>query len=212
MKHERLHALADGIFAIAMTLLVLELKVPDIKGATNTELLHSLRDLLPSFYSFVLSFFLLFIYWRAFNAVVGTLAKTINFTVVLQSMIFLLLISLVPFSSYFFGRYGSTQVGIGIYVANLVLIGIMMQVMRQYIVSSSQVETTDHWKRRDHRNAAVRVFVPVFSSVVAFVISFWSTKVASTLLLLNIFFNVFNGSFDLIFHVLDKLGIGVDDE
>jgi hypothetical protein len=88
----------------------------------------------------------------------------------------------------------------------------MMQVMRQYIVSSNQVETTDHWKPRDHRNATIRVAVPVLSSIVAFMISFWSTKAASTVLLLNIFFNVFNRSFDPIFHVLDKLGIGVNDD
>jgi uncharacterized membrane protein len=212
MKHERLHALADGIFAIAMTLLVLELKVPEIKNATNAELLHSLKDLLPSFYSFVLSFFLLFIYWRAFNAVVGTLAKTINATVVLVSAVFLLLISVVPFSSYFFGRYGSTQVGIGVYVANLVMIGLMMQLLRSYIVKSDQVEITDNWKQRDHRNAMIRVLVPVTSSLLAFAISFWSTQIAGAVLLLNVFFNVFNRSFDPLFKILDKLGIGVDDE
>ena len=209
MKHERLHALADGIFAIAMTLLVLELKVPDVTNATNTELLHSLKELLPSLYSFVLSFLLLFIYWRGFNAIIGTLAKTINFTVVLICMIYLMLISLVPFSSYFFGRYGYTQVGVGLYAINLILIGLTANILRKYITKSSKVEASDHWTRRDHRNASLRTLVPVSVSVVSIAISFWDTRVASICLLGVVFLSIFNASFDLLYKVLDKFGIGV---
>jgi uncharacterized membrane protein len=209
MKHERLHALADGIFAIAMTLLVLELKVPDVTNATNTELLHSLKELLPSLYSFVLSFFLLFIYWRAFNALIGTLAKTINFTVVLICMVYLMLISLVPFSSYFFGRYGDTQVGVGLYALNLIFIGLVANVARKYIVKSPEVEASEHWTRRDHRNASLRSLVPVSVSVLAIAISFWDTRIAGFCLLGVVFLSIFNSSFDLLYKVLDKLGIGV---
>jgi len=212
MKHERLHALADGIFAIAMTLLVLELRVPEINGATNAELLQALKELLPSLYSFILSFFLLFIYWRGFNAVIGTLAKTLSSTLVLYSAVFLLFISLVPFSSYFFGRYSSTQVGVAMYAANLVLIGVMMHVIRRHIVNSPDVEVADHWTQRDHRNATIRVVVPILSSLIAVAISFKSTKVAGLLLLSNVALNVFNRSFDPIYYMLDKLSIGVNNE
>ena len=212
MKHERLHALSDGIFAIAMTLLVLELRVPDIDQATNAELLVALKHLLPSLYSFALSFFLLFIYWRGFNAVIGTLAKTINFTVVLMSMVYLMLISLVPFSSYFFGKYGSTQVGVAVYAINILLIGLSLHATRKYILRSAEVETSTHWKRRDHRNASVRALVPSGVAISSIIVGFWSTRVAGVMLLGIVFLSIFNSSFDLLFKVLDKLGIGVHDE
>src|SRR6266849_10648166 len=53
----RMEALTDGIFAIAMTLLVLELKVPELaKGVGSRELLHNLGRQIPSFFSFFGSF------------------------------------------------------------------------------------------------------------------------------------------------------------
>ena len=55
----RIEALSDGVFAIAMTLLVLELKIPDLpKDASQAELLSKLRDMLPHFYSYALTFIL----------------------------------------------------------------------------------------------------------------------------------------------------------
>ena len=66
MKHERLHALTDGIFAIAMTLLVLDLKLPELaRDVTAPVLTHELLSLWPVFFSFTLSFALLYGYWRA---------------------------------------------------------------------------------------------------------------------------------------------------
>src|SRR5215467_13596052 len=53
----RMEALTDGIFAIAMTLLVLELKVPDLpKTVTAGELLHKIGEEAPAFFSFLMSF------------------------------------------------------------------------------------------------------------------------------------------------------------
>src|SRR5258708_16571174 len=53
----RMEALTDGIFAIAMTLLVLELRVPDLpKSASATELLHKISEEMPSLFSFIISF------------------------------------------------------------------------------------------------------------------------------------------------------------
>ncbi len=52
-----MEALTDGIFAIAMTLLVLELKVPELaRGVGSRELLHNLGHQMPSFFSFFVSF------------------------------------------------------------------------------------------------------------------------------------------------------------
>ena len=52
----RLEALTDGIFAIAATILVLEIRVPEIKDSSTHQLLDSLKETLPSLVAFVFSF------------------------------------------------------------------------------------------------------------------------------------------------------------
>ncbi|HEV7521471.1 MAG TPA: TMEM175 family protein, partial [Candidatus Angelobacter sp.] len=60
----RMEALTDGIFAIAMTLLVLELKIPDLpKHASATELLHKIGEEGPSLFSFMISFLYCGLLW-----------------------------------------------------------------------------------------------------------------------------------------------------
>ena len=61
---QRLDAFSDGVFAIVITLLVLELRVPEVHGEhLSQELWHGLTELLPKFISFVVSFIYVSIYW-----------------------------------------------------------------------------------------------------------------------------------------------------
>ena len=60
---DRLKAIADGVFAVAMTLLVLELVVPEIKEISNKELARILFSMWPKFLAYVLSFPIAGIYW-----------------------------------------------------------------------------------------------------------------------------------------------------
>jgi uncharacterized membrane protein len=211
MKHERLHALTDGIFAIGMTLLVLELRVPDLgKSATDAQLARALKDLLPSFYAFVLSFLLLFIFWRGYNAIVSGLAKNIDFTVVLRVIFFLLLISLIPFSTYFFGRYYYSQIGVSVYAINILLVSLSLHHLRKYILRADNIETHG-WSRRDHRNASIRSLTPASIALLSIPLSHYRPNIASALLLSIVLVNLFNRSFDPIFNFLDRLGIGVEE-
>jgi uncharacterized membrane protein len=211
MKHERLHALVDGIFAIGMTLLVLELRVPDLgKSATDTQLLSALKDLLPSLYAFVLSFLLLFNFWRGYNALVSGLAKNIDFTIVLRVIFFLLLISLIPFSTYFFGRYNYSQVGVMLYAINILLVSLSLHHLRKYIIRAKHIETHG-WTRRDHRNATIRSLTPATIALISIPLSHFYPNIASGLLLGIVLVNIFNKSFDPIFFLLDRMGIGLDE-
>jgi uncharacterized membrane protein len=66
MKQQRLDGLADGIFAIVMTLLAYELKAPVVAGVLSDRTLwDALLLQIPVLVSFILSFTLLFTYWRA---------------------------------------------------------------------------------------------------------------------------------------------------
>lgn len=122
MKTKRLEALVDGIFAIAMTLLVLSLVVPQITGPlSETAVENALYSVLPNFYILVLSFVLLALFWnihhRVFNHV-----KYVNGTLLWINIIWLLFIVLVPFSSSLVGDYGAYPISHIIF--NLNLLGI----------------------------------------------------------------------------------------
>src|SRR5947209_8367386 len=109
MKHDRLQALTDGIFAIVMTLLVLELKVPVFDAPSNSTLWHSIAAEKAIFASYLISFALLFIYWRAHNFIVSTMAKNLDTNLVNINILFLLFIGIVPFTTHLLGAYPQTQ-------------------------------------------------------------------------------------------------------
>jgi uncharacterized membrane protein len=122
-------ALSDGIFAIAMTLLVLDLPVPQIARATDADLLRALADLRPNFASFVLSFILVGLNWmnhhRMFRNVVRADQRLMSLNVLL-----LLLVCLVPFAAAMLSRYGDLATAVIFYAANLSVMGIVSAIMR----------------------------------------------------------------------------------
>lgn len=98
----RIEALSDGVFAIALTLLVLDLKVP-INDAIKTEqeLWHALGDLSPKILSYFLSFMTLGIFWTGHTAQFHFIEKSdrnLNWL----SFFFLLVVSVLPFTTAFF--------------------------------------------------------------------------------------------------------------
>jgi uncharacterized membrane protein len=116
----RLDALADGIYGVAMTLLVLEIRIPD--GAdykSDSELIAQLVSLIPKFWPYALSFAVLGGRWR--GMVFGrTSHAPVGRRYVNWSLIHLFLVTMMPFSTLVIGRFASLAPGIWVYTANLV--------------------------------------------------------------------------------------------
>jgi uncharacterized membrane protein len=115
----RLDGLTDGIFAVAMTLLVLDIRIPE--GAdprTDRELVALLAGLAPKIWPYALSFAVLAGRWRVLIA-----GRTSHLAVgrryVTWTLINLFLVTLVPFSTLVLGRYASLSPAIWLYTANL---------------------------------------------------------------------------------------------
>jgi uncharacterized membrane protein len=122
----RLLALSDGIFAIAMTLLVLDVPVPPhLAQRTDAALAQALMDLEPNLISFGLSFLLVALYWarhrRIFRDITHTIARLIQLNVTL-----LLLVCLVPFTAALLSRYGDIGTAIVVYAVNLAALGLAL--------------------------------------------------------------------------------------
>jgi uncharacterized membrane protein len=205
MNHNRLEQLSDGIFAIVMTILVFEIKVPAIWGQVdNLELWLQIKHLLPVLLSYVLSFSLLFTYWRAHHFFVSIYAKNIDSMLTNINALFFMLISLIPFSASILGLYNKNELALIIFSIHTILISLTLYWMRRYVLYSPHIKNPEISKR-EIRGSTIRTLVPVFFALIAIPLCFFSIKLAITLLTLVVIFNLSSYSTILFENILKKL-------
>src|SRR3954452_1488047 len=102
MHKVRLEAFSDGVIAIIITIMVLELKVP------HTDELQELKPLFPVFISYILSFVYIGIYWNNHHHLISTV-KTIDGSVLWSNLHLLFWLSLIPFVTTWMGENHFTQ-------------------------------------------------------------------------------------------------------
>jgi uncharacterized membrane protein len=119
----RLDALSDGIFGVAMTLLVLDVRLPeDFNPADDREFLKALLALWPKFLPYALSFLVLGLRWRAL--VRARTAESFGDGYFWWWLVFLLLVTCVPFSTMVIGRFPNSVPAIWLYAGNTALIAV----------------------------------------------------------------------------------------
>lgn len=129
MNKSRLEAFSDGVFAIVITLLVLNVKVPE----TNyNDLGKALIDILPSIGIYVMSFLLVGMYW-VFHHYSFTFIGQLDGVLLWMNILFLLFMSFMPFPAMLMGKYPFTTLPVIIYGSNLVLANATGFVMLIYL-------------------------------------------------------------------------------
>jgi uncharacterized membrane protein len=203
MKQTRLDQLSDGIFAIVMTILVFEIRVPLYAGLVSEQtLINSLISIYPLLLSYMLSFSLLFTYWRSHHIIASVLAKNIDVHFTNLSGVFLFLVALVPFSSDFLGRYLYSKTGVILFAINIILIGMSLYKMRQYAIKSETIENTPFTKT-ENEHANMHILFPVISAVISIAVAFYSTKIAIVLFTISILFNLSKNGTKYMFFFID---------
>ena len=125
MRTERAETFSDGVFAIAITLLVLEIQVPE---ASEHSLWHDLGALWPSFWAYVVSFFTIGIIWVNHHAQWDRIDH-VNRTMLFVNLILLLFVSFIPFPTALVAEHlknGSTDsqhIAAAFYSASLLAMG-----------------------------------------------------------------------------------------
>ncbi len=189
MKPSRLEQLADGIFAIVMTVLVFEIKAPVLANPTsNLELALAIKTMFPFFISYLLSFALLFTYWRAHHFFVSVYAKNIDRNLVNINAIFFLFLALIPFSTSLLGEYTNNQFAIIIFGIHTMLIGFCLFWIRSYVFKSEHIKNIDVPHHEIHRGT-IRLFVPMFFAFLAVLLSFVNTNLSLGLFTAAVLFN-----------------------
>ena len=117
---DRLKALADGVFAVAMTLLVLQLVVPEIKDISNKELTQILLSMWPKFLAYGLSFLIGGIYWLIHHSIFDAI-RYYDATLAWINIVFLLFVALIPFTTSLLGEYFLQKTSTIIYGVHLLL-------------------------------------------------------------------------------------------
>ena len=213
MNHNRLDQLADGIFAIVMTILVFDIKVPVIWGPIdNMGLWLQIKQLFPVFLSYLLSFSLLFTYWRAHHFFISVYAKNIDAMLTNINALFFMLISLIPFSASLLGQYNHNELSVVIFSIHTILIGLTLYWMRRYVLYSEHIKNPEITKR-EIRGSTIRTLVPVFFALVAILLCFYSIKLSILLLTLAVLFNLSSYStrlFESILKTIHAFMFGTD--
>ena len=174
----RLDALSDSIFGVAMTLLVLDVRLPDaFQPHDAPELLQGLQDLGSKFLVYVLSFVVLGLRWLS-NIHLRSREESCSGKYAAWWLAYHLLITCVPFTTIVVGRFASFAPSIWLYAGNTILIS---------AVSFRLLALTPSFERRDHlRERQISLSLLIISSVLAIGWSFVSPHYALWALALNI--------------------------
>ncbi len=120
MSSARLETLGDGIFSVAMTILAIELRIPDVKGNSWNALLQALYATRQELFCYFISFIVLGIMWYGHRMVFEYISKTNRYFIFL-GVLFYMMICLVPFSTRFLAAYTFRWYAIAMYGLNLSL-------------------------------------------------------------------------------------------
>jgi uncharacterized membrane protein len=166
----RLDTLSDGIFGVAMTLLILDVRLPDdFHPKDGAELVQGLVALWPKFLPYVLSFGVLGLRWLS-NVEVRTRAEYVNREYVHWWLFYLLLITCVPFSTIVVGRFAHFAPAIWLYAGHTLLIA---------VVGLRLIFITPHREEGDHlRHRHMSAILLIVSSLLAIALSFVNPRVA----------------------------------
>jgi uncharacterized membrane protein len=115
----RIINLSDGVFAIAITLLILDIQVPNLpENLVTSELPGQLLALWPKYLGYFLSFVSISIFWMIHHSIFRPI-RAYDRNLLYLNFLFLMLVAFLPFPTALLGEYGDHQLPVAIYAATL---------------------------------------------------------------------------------------------
>ena len=172
----RVLAFSDGLFAIAMTLLIVAVAVPRIDdGASIHQMADALNDLLPAFTSFFISFAVIGRYWLAHHQFVSLL-RSMSQSFVALNLLYLAFIAFLPFPTALLGEYFENPLSIVLYAINVGLVSGMEVVLFRSAYRSDLLQRQP--TPGAYRFGVIASLSPVFFFAISIPIAFVSTTIA----------------------------------
>ena len=140
LQHERIVFFSDAVFAIAITLLIIEVKVPHLEhGATNRDFIISLINLLPNLVGYFFSFFVIGAYWIGHHRIYGMIVDW-DYGLLWRNIYFLMSIAFMPFVTAFFSEYPAEFVPLALYSLTFAIAGILEIMQYRYAYQRNLVD------------------------------------------------------------------------
>jgi uncharacterized membrane protein len=178
----------DGLFAIAMTLLVVDLAVPTLSdGSSVGELADALNDDMAKFISFFISFAVIGRYWMAHHTYFSALAK-LDRGLIGLNLLYLAFIAFLPFPTALLGEYFENPLSIVIYAVNVALVSGMEVVLFSHAYRHDLLERKI--PRDVYRYGAAMSLSPVLFFLLSIPVAFVSTTVAACCWFLGLPFGI----------------------
>jgi uncharacterized membrane protein len=179
----RIEALSDGIFAIVMTLLILELQVPNLPATSpNVQVTPALLALWPKFVSYLVAFVSLGVFWVVHHIMYHAVRRA-DRVLLWLNIAFFMFVSLLPFSTSVLNAFPRALIAPFLFGANLAVVGWLLFFQWAYISAQpgmlATVATTEYRGSVKLRLLAV----PIATSLTAFV-CFWSAGISVAIYLL----------------------------
>ena len=168
MTKTRLETFSDGVFAIVITLLVLDIKVPEVD---YNHLGSALIALTPKFISYLLSFSLIGLYWLGHHFYFEKIKK-VDGSFLWLNILFLLLVSVLPFPTALLGKYPLMPIPLTLYGLNMLLVNTVSFIMLRYIYCNKQL--ANEYFKDEFYQLQLPIFIYMNSFyIIAILFSYW---------------------------------------
>jgi uncharacterized membrane protein len=175
---DRIVFFSDAVFAIAITLLVLDIHVPEIpERLVDEQLPGRLLALWPKYLSYVLSFVVILMYWMAHHITFRAI-KRYDRTLIWLNSLFLMCIAFLPFPTSLLGEYGDNQLAVAIYAASVAVARLLLTAMWWYASSGHRL-IDESFPESTIRIYLVRGLAVALAFVISIGISFFSVSAAT---------------------------------
>lgn len=192
------------MFAIVMTILVFDIKVPvSFFPLTDLNLYYSLRNLWPLFSGYVVSFLVLSMFWMSHHVLFHAVSKNVNRQLITLNMFFLMTVALIPFSTHLLGAYHTHKTAVLVYGLNVIIIGATLLSMFWYALHSREIKN-GRLGKETIRRIKMRIILPPIFAALAIIVSSYSIPWSLVLLAFPIIFNVIPGSLTLLERVIQN--------
>lgn len=202
-KVGRIEALSDGVFAIVMTLLVLELKLELPQSElSEASFWHHIAEVGEALIAYFMSFLVLGVFWIGQHNQLLFIQRSDRHFAWLN-IIFLSLVSLIPFSTGLVSSFFELKSALILYCANLLLIGVMLLLTWNYAYSKKI--THENVDKEKHRQVQKIILLGIATYALALCIALFSPLLSVVSIFLMQLFYVFHEGYDLtVNHILDK--------
>ena len=134
---ERLNALTDGVYAIVITLLILDLQMPESGGLTEGQLLSDLLQQIPNFVAYVLSFYMVAFLWMRNYWILKHL-KICDEKTFWLNFIHLMFTSLIPYTASLIGHYKEDPIAVMLFSGSFGMAGLSLLILHRYVAAQTE--------------------------------------------------------------------------